>query len=425
MSAHDSAGSTLINHWQRGVPVYREPVVTPPLLFFGALAVIGLGISMVRLFSPLAPFSGMNDAYAWGLWKTFNVFVLTAPGTGALAIGLGAWVFNRHRLHIVMRTALVAGFMFYFTGLVALFFDVGRPWNFWNMLAPWRWNLHSPMFEVALCMLAYTFIFLLFENVPMVLERFYYTGSERTRNLLRRAAPALRRIYPFMITGAYVLPMMHQSTLGALLLLAGDKIHPLWQSPLMPLTYLLGGVVAGISAVILMLLFACLHYSRPLELDVLGELGNLLSWSAFLFLGVRSFDIVWRGQLGAAFRFDAMSVLFLVEMALVLLPAIALRRRALRETPRPLLVLAMLACLGAMLYRFDPTTVAFTGGAGASYFPSLLEILMTLGFVALAFVGFTLAVKLFAVLPAEADEWHYVFKLARPDRAGVPGGSAP
>ena len=27
MTAHDTAGSTLVNHWQRGVPVYREPVI--------------------------------------------------------------------------------------------------------------------------------------------------------------------------------------------------------------------------------------------------------------------------------------------------------------------------------------------------------------------------------------------------------------
>ena len=29
-----------------------------------------------------------------------------------------------------------------------------------------------------------------------------------------------------MIVGAYVLPLMHQSSLGGLMLLAGDKVHP-------------------------------------------------------------------------------------------------------------------------------------------------------------------------------------------------------
>ena len=57
IGSRDAVGSTLINHWQRGVPVYREPVVTPSLIFFGVLAVLGLVLAAVRFFSPLGPFS--------------------------------------------------------------------------------------------------------------------------------------------------------------------------------------------------------------------------------------------------------------------------------------------------------------------------------------------------------------------------------
>jgi Ni/Fe-hydrogenase subunit HybB-like protein len=416
-STRDTAGTTLINHWQRGVPVYREPVITPAFLFFGALAVIGIGLALVRFFSPLGPFSGMNDAYAWGIWKTFNVMTLTALGSGALAVGMAAWVFNRTRLHVIMRTAMVTGFLFYTTGLVALLFDVGRAWNFWNIVLLPRWNTHSAMLEVAVCMLLYAFVFLLFENVPLVLERLYYTGGEGMRATLRGAAPALRRIYPFILTGAYVLPLMHQSSIGGLLLLAGDKIHPLWQTPFLPLLYLIAAGVAGIGFVTQVLLFACLRWGRPLEFDVLGELGNVLSWVSFAFLTVRFTDLVWRQQLAAALRLDTMSVLFLVETALILVPAIALRSRVRRETPRRLLLLSLFACLGALLFRFIPTTVAFTGGQGSSYFPTLPEVLMTVGYIALGVAAFELAVKFFAVLPAETAEWHHLFKLVGRRRA--------
>src|SRR5208283_4325007 len=142
---HDEDGAALVNHWQRGVPVFDEPVVTPLLLFFLALAAVGLTLALVRFFSPLGPFSGMNDAYAWGIWKTFNVMTLTALGSGPLAVGMAAWVFNREKLHMVMRTALVSGFLFYATGLVALGFDVGRAWNFNSIVLPWRWNAESAM----------------------------------------------------------------------------------------------------------------------------------------------------------------------------------------------------------------------------------------------------------------------------------------
>ena len=37
----------------------------------------------------------MNDAYAWGIWKTFNVMTLTGLGSGAFAIGISAWLFKK------------------------------------------------------------------------------------------------------------------------------------------------------------------------------------------------------------------------------------------------------------------------------------------------------------------------------------------
>ncbi len=416
MSAHDTTGSTLVNHWQRGVPVYREPVVTRTLLFFAALAALGLVLALARFFSPLGPFSGMNDAYAWGIWKTFNVMTLTALGSGPLAVGMAAWVFNRQKLHVVMRTALVSGFLFYATGLVALGFDVGRAWNFWNIILPWRWNRESAMLEVCVCMPLYCAVFLLFENLPMVLERFYYTGTDATKMFLLRWAPRLRRIYPFMITGAYVLPLMHQSSLGGLLLLAGNKINPLWQTPFLPFLYLLAAGLCGLGFVTFLLLMASLRYSRPLDLGVLGELGSLLSWMCFVFLAVRFGDLTWRGQLHAAFAFDKMSLLFLLETTLILIPAIALRNKTVRETPRSLLNMATLACLGGLFFRFIPTTIAYFPARKASYFPALPELLMTVGYIALGIAAFGLAVKYFAVLPGEIQDWNYMFRLVRQRR---------
>jgi Ni/Fe-hydrogenase subunit HybB-like protein len=407
---HDTTGSTLVNHWQRGVPVYRESVVTPTLLFFAALAAVGLVLAAVRFFSPLGPFSGMNDAYAWGIWKTFNVMTLTALGSGPLAVGIAAWVFNRHKLHVVMRTALVSGFLFYTTGLIALGFDVGRPWNFYSALLPWRWNAESAMLEISICMPLYCAVFLAFENLPLVLERLYYTGSDRTRSILRGIAPFLRRIYPFVIVGAYVLPLMHQSSLGGLLLLAGNKINPLWQTPFLPLLYLLAAGLCGLGFVIFLLLICSLRYSRPLDLGVLGELGNLLSCACFLFLAVRAGDLIWRGQVRAAFAFDEMSILFLVETALILVPAVMLRMKNARETPRTMLKMATLACLGGMFYRFIPTSIAYIPAHRASYFPSLPEVLMAIGYIALGIMAFLLAVKYFAVLPGEIKDWNYMFR---------------
>jgi Ni/Fe-hydrogenase subunit HybB-like protein len=417
MSTRNDIGSTLVNHWQRGVPVYREPVMTPALVFFGVLAAVGLALAAVRFLSPLGPFSGMNDAYAWGIWKTFNVMTLTAIGSGPLAVGMAAWVFNRQKLHVVMRTALVTGFLFYATGLVALGFDVGRTWNFYNILLPWRWNLHSAMFEIAFCMPTYCCLFLAFECLPMVLERFYYTGTDATKAFLRYIAPRLRRIYPFAITGAYILPLMHQSSLGGLMLLGGDKVNPLWQTPMLPLLYLVAAGLCGLGFVAVILCITCLHHERRLDIGILSELGSLLSWVCFGFVVLQCADLAVRGQIAAALRLDRMSVLLLLQMAMILAPAIALRNKVARETPHTLVNMSVLACLGGMLYRFIPTTIAFHPANRATYFPSVPEFLMTIGYISLGILAVQLAVKYFAVLPGDLEEWNHMF---RPFRRSEP-----
>ena len=112
-----------------------------------------------------------------------------------------------------------------------------------------------------------------------------------------------------------------------------------------------------------------------------------------------------------------MSLLFLLETALILVPAVALRSRAVRETPRRMLNVATLACLGGLLYRFIPTTIAFYPARHANYFPSTPEWLMTVGYISLGILAFGLAVKYFAILPGEIEDWHHMFRVVRQRRS--------
>lgn len=396
----------MINYWQRGVPVYDEPYLTRPFVVLSGFAVIGLALATARMMASLGPFSGMNDFYAWGIWKTFNVMTLTALGSGALSVGIAAWVLNHRQLHVVMRVALVTSLLFYGTGLLALVVDVGRPWNMWQLFTPWRWNGHSSLLEVAVCMPAYAFLFLAFENLPYVLERFWYRGSPSTRVRLKRWETHLRKIYPFMIAGAYVLPAMHQSSLGALLLLAGDKVDPLWQSQMLPAFYLIQAGICGFAMVIVVLMASCLRWQRPLDLSVLDDLAGLMSWLIFVFLGARWVDILVRGQVQHAFDLQFFSLLFLAENFAVLVPAVVLRFESMRRTPRVLFNMAVLAGIGGMLYRFIPTTIAYDPGPHVQYFPSVPEVVITIGFISLAVVAYAFAVKTFAILPAPLSSWY-------------------
>lgn len=392
------------HHWHRNVHIFDSKLVTAPFVFWSALAVIGVSLSLARVFTGLW-FTGMNDDYAWGVWKTFNVMTLTALGSGGLAVAFFCYVLGKTQLHSVMRTAVASSFLFYATGMFALVIDVGRPWNMYNMALPWTWNLHSSLFEVALCMSAYVVIFLLFENTTFVVDQAILEGSSGWRSRLQKWVPWMKKAYPWMVGGALLLPAMHQSSLGSLMVIAGHKVHPLWQTQMLPAFYLIQAVVCGFAAVIFILMTASLAWKRPLDIPILGDMGKYMGATSVVFVALRYIDIVVRGVVAQAFQVTWYALLFHVENLLVLVPALLLFNRRLRTIPRVLFVSAALTGFGGILYRFTPTTIAFRAGHPSVYFPKIAELLMCLGYIGLAVVLFIWAARRFAILPANTSDW--------------------
>jgi Ni/Fe-hydrogenase subunit HybB-like protein len=87
----------------------------------------------------------------------------------------------------------------------------------------WNWNPHSPLLEVMFWMPAYAMLPLMMENPPPVLEHFH-RYKPNTRAFVEKCEKVMIRFYPFIVALAYMLPAMHQSSLGALMLLGGDRV---------------------------------------------------------------------------------------------------------------------------------------------------------------------------------------------------------
>ena len=296
-------------------------------LGLSALVVVAFVLSGYRELAGLGPVSGMNDAYGWGIWKTFNLMVLTALGSGAFAVGIAAWVFRRKRMHSLMRMALLTSFLAYACGLLLLGIDAGRPWNFYWIVFPWRWNMHSPLAEVAICMSIYAMIPLAVENIPPVLERLWYFDS-RLRPGVERIEKRLHYFFPWIIAAAYLLPGMHQSSLGALMLLAGERVHPLWQTPWLPVLYLGAATFMSFGCVAGTTMLCCLVWKRAMDMEVLDEAARITSWLIFGWMGLRLVDILFRGAMGTAFHFDRFAGVFWLEMILIATGGVLLRRAA-------------------------------------------------------------------------------------------------
>jgi Ni/Fe-hydrogenase subunit HybB-like protein len=390
--------------WERAVPVYGVTVITPFFLALVGLAILSLFLTVYREVVGLGPASGMNDKFGWGIWKTFNVVVLTAWGSGAFAVGVVAWAFGRKRLFPLMRMALLTSMLAYACGLCLLGVDVGRPWNFYWVVLPWHWNLHSPMAEIAICMSVYASIPLFLENIPPILERLWHVNV-KWQPAVERIEHALHAFFPIIVAAAYLLPAMHQSSLGALMLLAGQRVHPLWQTPFLPLLYVGAATFMSFACVAGTTMLCCLVWKRAMDMEVLDEAARISAWTIFGWLAIRNLDLLFRGSLFTAFHFTSYAGIFWTETILIAYGGWMLLQSLKTHKRQTMFVGYALSSLGGMLYRFSPTTLAYMPGPHAMYFPSTIEILIALGFASIGIAIFLIAVKLLAILPASNQEW--------------------
>ncbi|HZP49018.1 MAG TPA: Ni/Fe-hydrogenase cytochrome b subunit [Vicinamibacterales bacterium] len=373
------------------------PLWTRPMQVLTALFLAGIAVTLYRFVMGIGAIANLNDGYAWGAWKPISVIVFTSMASGGYATALLLYVFNRRKYAAVSRTAILTSALGYTTGVIVLGIDIGRPWNFWRIVNPGWWNFHSVLLEVAVCISTYI-IFLWLEMAHPLLEGAGQSGQWSFRELARRLTPALDSAYPFIVAMAIVLPTMHQSSLGSLFLLAGVRVHPFWQTPLVPLLFLFSCYVMGYAFVVLTSLLSSLAWRRPLEMEALTSLSRVMSSIVAAFVLVRLGDLAWRGQL-TRLSVDGWSLLFYAELLLLAVPAVLSFGLDRHASPQKLFLLAASTLLGGSLYRLDTSLVAFMPGAQWRYFPSVLEMLVTIGFAALAVMGYIAIVKRFPILP--------------------------
>ncbi|MGB2627103.1 MAG: Ni/Fe-hydrogenase cytochrome b subunit [Candidatus Acidiferrum sp.] len=389
--------------WQKCIRL-KEPLLTKPFYLFAGLAALALLLGLFREFTGLGYVTNLNDGYSWGLFKNWNVTALTALGSGGYAVAVLAWIFNERRFHPILRTAVLTSLLGYGTGMLALGFDVGRPWNFIRLNDPRNWNMHSVLLEVAVCMTAYAILALDVENMPPFLERMYRSSDPQKRERALKIFNFMQKTFPFGIALAFVLPSMHQSSLGSLMYLAGNRVNAIWQTPMLPLLYLVMAYILGFACVLLVLILSSYAWDLGRDFAILSKLASIMSWTTLVWLVLQFADLIYRGVLPQAFAFDKYSITFLAETVLLLIPAVALRSAAIRVNPKSLFRMTFLLALGGLLYRFTPTTIAFNPLGDYRYFPSVTEILMSIGFTSLAVAIFLYAVKKFAILPASAGK---------------------
>jgi Ni/Fe-hydrogenase subunit HybB-like protein len=367
------------------------------------LLVLGVYATYVRFTQGLGAATNLSDQFPWGLWIGFDILCGVGLAAGGFTLCAIVYVFNIKAFKPIVRPSVLTAFLGYLLVIFALLYDLGRPDRIWHAII--MWNPHSVMFEVAWCVMLYTAVLAL-EFSPVLFEGLGWSRAVRFMHTIT---------IPLVIIGV-ILSTLHQSSLGSLYLIVPEKLHPLWYSPLLPVFFFISAIGAGCAMVIFESFMSSRAFRRQLELPLLSQLGRAMVAVLMVYTVIKIQDLLHRQALSAALTLNLESMLFGAEMLLgVLLPILLLSLRRVRLHQTGLFVSALLVILGFVLNRLNVSITGMERWANAGYFPSWMEISVTMMIVGLGFVAFALAARYLPVFPKPEEE----FKMVAEEKAHV------
>ena len=379
---------------------------TPGVIVLTILALNGLVFLFFRLVMGIGSVTNLTNEYPWGIWIGIDVAAGVALAAGGFTTAALAHIFHRDEYHTIIRPALLTAMLGYtFVGL-GVCVDLGRYYNIWHVF--FFWNGNSVLFEVGICVIVYLTV-LYIEFLPMVTERFI--GRVNMKGILARFNKIidtvlrsldrhLSRVMFFFIILGVVLSCLHQSSLGTLMMLAGPKIHPLWQTPIAPLLYLLSAFSVGFPMVIMESILASRSFGLKPEMDVLSKLARFVGPLLGVYLAFKISDMVIRETFIYLPDLSLQSIMFIIEIAVgVILPLIIFLDYKALKSPYWIFIASVLVIFGVFLNRFNNFIIAYSPpNATTSYFPSIGEISVTVGFIAIEVLLYRFFVRLFPII---------------------------
>ena len=411
MNGQTGGGRNLVDFLLRELRP-KGKILTPFNIVTGGIVLLTAILLVIRFTQGLGSITNLNQEYPWGIWIGFDVITGVAFAGGAYVLTFMVYVLRMEKYHSIVRVTVLNGLLAYVFYAGALLLDLGRPWNVANPVIGNSFGVSSVLFLVAWHFMLYMLAQLV-EFSPAIAE---WIGLKRFRKILRA-----------MTLGAVVfgisLSVLHQSGLGALYLMARDKVHPLWYSEFIPILFLVSSIFAGLSMVIFegSITHKVFHHRVGKDLHekhntILVGLSRICAGAMFVYLFMQTLVFV-HGQrwnhLGTGW-----GAWYALEMVgFVALPA-ALFLMGYRRSNVPLIRgAALMTLLGIILNRLNISVIAFKWYEAVRYVPSWMEIVVTLGVISAEIWVFRWIINRMPVLDfSDADEEERAGMQAEPGR---------
>jgi Ni/Fe-hydrogenase subunit HybB-like protein len=368
----------------------------------GAVLLLGFVITVLRFTGGLGAVTNLSHDNPWGFWIGFDLLCGVALAAGGYTTSAACYIFGLKRFHAAVRPAILTAFLGYALVVLALHYDVGRPWRLPYPI------FYSPgpsslLFEVALCVFLYLSV-LFVEFTPAPLE---WLGLGKIRGYVVRLTLVLT------IFGV-ILSTLHQSSLGALFVIAPSKLHPLWYSAYLPIYFFVSSIFAGLSMVIFegTLAHKYLHHKMDAEHLAASE-GIVFAFgkaASFVMMGYVYIKLV---GLAADHNWHYLATgwgaWYLFEIVgLVALPSFLYALGVREKNMRMIRFASALTVLGIVVNRLNVCLVAFNYHLPADqrYFPHWMEIALSVFVVTVGVAAYKFITTRMPVLYGHEDYKH-------------------
>jgi Ni/Fe-hydrogenase subunit HybB-like protein len=333
--------------------IAQKQYLTPFNVVASIILFAGLILTILRFTKGIGAVTNLDNNNPWGLWIGFDLMCGVALAAGGYVTSSACYVFGLKKYHSAVRPAILTAFLGYALVVFALNFDVGRPWKLPYPIF-YSQGTSSLLFEVGLCVFLYLTV-LFVETTPAAFE---WLGFKRIRSIVLRLTLVLT------IFGV-VLSTLHQSSLGALFLIAPSKLHPLWYSGYIHVFFFVSSMFAGMSMVIFegTLAHKWLHHKMD-ETHLAEARGVVLGFgkaASFIMMGYFCIKVIgiavdnnWH------YLTTGWGLWFLVELiGFVLFPAILYSMGSREKNTKFIRIAAVWTILGIILNRLNVSLIAF------------------------------------------------------------------
>ena len=364
------------------------------IAFLAVFVVLGL-IGVYRQTTEGHHLTDLSDAMPWGLYITGFVFFVGASA-GATIIGLIVHGFGREDYAPLATRALLVGLLSLMAAVMFIAVDVGSIPRMIRL--PFIWRNETSMFTYTSTSY-YIFGAILAAELYYALKITQGEASDSDRTIAKWLA---------LIAAPFALIALHAIT-GSLFAVAAAR--DFWQNPLLPPHFAVIALLSGIAIMLGVAVVTSLATGKDLvRRETLTHMGILLALFIAIAAFMDFFDFIvykYNGEFAGDEAFDALwsdgVVLSILHVGGYAVALLILALNINRRNPAWFGAAALVALVAAGAYRFNLTAAGQSPKLlpfleDVSYWPTWVEISITMGIVALVLLLYSVAVR---VLPME------------------------